>query len=251
MSAPAAVSDAQREQFRTDGYFVVERALPSEHLELLRRLSQDALDVTHARMDAEGTDQLGLSRRGKRYFTQHLLRERPELRDVLFSPLLADVCRATLGDTAYLFWEQFVLKGPDLETTFSWHQDSGYVHENHRPYVTVWIALDDVSEINGSVYLLPYRRSGIRSYVKHVTDDRTNDKVCYFGADPGEPIVVPAGSLAVFSSVVIHRSGPNLTDHMRRVYLAQYSSEVIMNQDGSAPWGEFEQFLDAGRIVSA
>lgn len=250
MSAHSLIGDAQREQYRTEGYFIVERALPQEHLDLLRGLSQDAVDVMHARMDAERTDQLALSVRGKRYFTQHLVRERPELREVLFSPLLADVCRATLGDTAYLFWEQFVLKGPDLDTTFSWHQDSGYVHENHRPYLTVWIALDDVTETNGSVYLLPYSRSGIRSYVRHVTDGRTNDKVCYFGTDPGVPVVVPAGSLAVFSSVVIHRSGPNLTDQMRRVYLAQYSSEVIMNQDRSAPWGEFEQFLEAGQIVS-
>ena len=55
----------------------------------------------------------------------------------------------------------------------------------------------------------------------------TNDKVCYFGSDPGVPMTAPAGSIVAFSSVVIHRSGPNLTDRMRRVYLAQYSREVI------------------------
>jgi ectoine hydroxylase-related dioxygenase (phytanoyl-CoA dioxygenase family) len=95
------------------------------------------------------------------------------------------------------------------------------VHEDHEPYLTCWIALDDVTEENGAVYLLPYSRVGVRSYVKHIKDERTNDKVCYFGSDPGQPVVVPAGSIAVFSSTVMHRSGPNLTDEYRRVYVAQ------------------------------
>ena len=250
-SGTSVVTDAMREQYGTEGYFIVEQALPAEHLELLRDVSAHAVDTAHARMDAAGTDRLGLNVRGRRYFTHHLVKERPELREVLFSPLLAEVCRATIGDDAYLFWEQFVLKGADVDTTFSWHQDSGYVHEQHDPYVTVWIALDDVTEENGSVYLLPYSRSGIRSYVRHIPDERTNDKVCYFGDDPGIPVVVPAGSIAVFSSVVIHRSGPNRTDAMRRVYLAQYSREVITHRDGTTPWGEFDRFLDGGRIVAS
>ena len=62
-------------------------------------------------------------------------------------------------------------------------------------------------------------------------------------------MIVPAGSIAVFSSVVIHSSGANQTDKLRRVYLAQYSGEVIMQDDGSEPWGSFEQFLHDGQIV--
>ena len=60
----------------------------------------------------------------------------------------------------------------------------------------------------------------------------TNDQVCYFGSDPGMPVTAPAGSIVCFSSVVIHRSGANTTDRMRRVYLAQYSAEPILNEDG-------------------
>lgn len=237
------ITEEMKQQFREEGYFILERALPAEHLELLRSVAGAAIEVADAQMDAAGVDQLGLNRRGLRYFTNMLSHERPELREVLFSPLMAEICRATIGPDAYLFWEQFVIKGADPDTRFAWHQDSGYVHENHRPYVTIWIALDDVTEENGSVYLLPFSRSGIRSYIKHIQDPRTNDQVCYFGSDPGDPVVVPAGSLAVFSSLTIHRSGPNMTDRMRRVFLAQYSPEVILNQDGSGPWGEHEEFF--------
>jgi ectoine hydroxylase-related dioxygenase (phytanoyl-CoA dioxygenase family) len=48
-------------------------------------------------------------------------------------------------------------------------------------------------------------------------------------------VVVPAGSIASFSSTLFHRSGPNTTDQMRRVYVAQYSAEPILNEDGSRP----------------
>ena len=81
-----------------------------------------------------------------------------------------------------------------------------------RRYLTCWIALDDVSEANGTVYLLPYERAGTRDVVVHVRDEETNDMIGYFGDDAGDPVVVPAGSIACFSSTVFHRSGPNTTE---------------------------------------
>jgi ectoine hydroxylase-related dioxygenase (phytanoyl-CoA dioxygenase family) len=122
-----------------------------------------------------------------------------------------------------------------------------YVHEDHDPYLTCWIALDDGTEENGAVYLLPYSRSGVKSYVKHIPDPVNNDLVCYFGSDPGVPMTAPAGSIVVFSSVVMHRSGPNMTDRMRRVYLAHYSNNVIRFKDDETPAGSFDHFLDVGR----
>lgn len=247
------VTAQMREQYETDGYFILERALSDDQLDLLRGGAAYAIEKADREMDAAGVDRLDLNARGKRYFSNMIYQDRPELRRFLFSDTMAEICRATLGSRAYLFWEQYVIKGADpVGSSFAWHQDSGYVHEDHAPYLTAWIALDDVTEENGSVYLLPYRRSGIRSYVKHIQDPETNDRVCYFGPDPGLPVIAPAGSIVCFSSVVMHRSGPNLTDHLRRVYLAQYSSEIIMTRDGSRPWGSFEQFLaDGNQLVDA
>ena len=37
---------------------------------------------------------------------------------------------------------------------------------------------------------------------------------------------------------------------MRRVYLLQYSDQVIMDERGTKPWGSFEQFLAAGDVVA-
>lgn len=240
MTAMTAISADQAEQYRTEGWFVLQDALDAEQLTLLRSGARHAVEKADAAMDAAGVDRLGINAKGKRYFSNMIYRDLPELRGFLFGPTMAAVCRATLGEQAYLFWEQYVIKAADPDTSFSWHQDSGYVHENHEPYLTCWIPLDDVDEENGTISVLPYSRSGIRSYVRHIRDPRTNDKVCYFGSDPGLPVITKAGSIVVFSSTVIHRSGPNRTDRLRRAYIAQYSNEVIRTADGSAPWGSFE-----------
>jgi len=243
------VSPQMLDQYRAEGYFVLESVLSADELELLRSGAQYSMDRLDALMDAEGVDRLGINARGKRYFSAMVYQERPELRSFALGPTMAAICRRVLGPEAYLFWEQYVIKAADPDTAFSWHQDSGYVHEDHEPYLSCWIALDDVAEENGSVYLLPYSRSGIRSYVKHIRAE-TGDEVCYFGSDPGMPVIVPAGSIVCFSSTVIHRSGPNLTDRLRRVYLLQYSQEVIMDKAGQQPWGSFEQFLADGKVVA-
>ncbi|MEU2250988.1 phytanoyl-CoA dioxygenase family protein [Streptomyces sp. NPDC019224] len=252
-SRTALVTQEMADQYRREGYFVIESALRPEELALLRSGADHSVAKADAAMDAAGADRLGISARGKRYFSNMIYEDLPELREFLFGETMAEICRAVLGPDAYLFWEQYVIKAADKDTSFAWHQDSGYVHEDHEPYLTCWIALDDVTEENGAVYLLPYSRSGIRSYIRHIKDERTNDMVCYFGSDSGVPVVAPAGSIVVFSSVMIHRSGPNLTDRYRRVYLAQYSREVIRKKerDGGEPAGSFERFLDGNEIVGS
>ncbi|MFT5087523.1 MAG: ectoine hydroxylase-related dioxygenase (phytanoyl-CoA dioxygenase family) [Candidatus Latescibacterota bacterium] len=244
------ISQEQRALYRDEGYMILERAIPEHYLELLRGQCQEAIQQMDARMDAEGADTLGINHRGSRYFVSNCFKEQPLLREFLFSELMADVCRATLGDNAYLFWEQYVIKGAETGMKFSWHQDSGYVnYPDHKPYLTCWCALDDMSEANGTVHLLPFSRSGIRSWVQHIVEEGSNDKVGYFGSDPGVTVDVPAGSIVAFTSLNFHSSGTNTTDNMRRVYLAQYSCEPITSADGSKLWGNAEPLLLNGEMA--
>jgi ectoine hydroxylase-related dioxygenase (phytanoyl-CoA dioxygenase family) len=236
--------DAAR-QYRDEGYFVLDEVVPREELEALRGECQRFIDERDREMDRLGVDTLDLDHRGSRYFV-HAFGKSPAVEQFLFSDLMVQAARAALGDTVYLFNEQYVVKAAERGMKFGWHQDSGFIPYAHAPYLTCWIPLDDVTEANGTVYLLPYSRAGTRDVVEHVRDEESNDLVGYFGDDPGDPVVVPAGSIACFSSTLFHRSGPNTTDHVRRVYLAQYSTEPILDDDGSAPRHLAEPFLVGG-----
>ncbi len=224
--------EAEQDRFERDGYAVFERALSGDALDLLRAECDAFVAREDARMDALGVDTIGISHRGTRYFANECQREQPSLRSFLFSETMADICRATLGDDAYFFFDQFVVKGPEGGLPFSWHQDSGYVVGNggpsdHAPYLTCWCPLDDATAENGTVRVIPgSHRGGILPHARHVG---TNDLVGAPAEAEGVIVEVPAGSVVAFSSLLLHATGANRSDRPRRVYLAQYTPEAMLD----------------------
>src|SRR5688500_20288228 len=107
---------------------------------------------------------------------------------------MADVVRATVGPEAYLFVEQFVVKMAEVGMKFAWHQDSGYVGHPHPEYLSAWVAMDYMSEANGTIYVLRCSRAGVRDTVKHAKEAGTNDMIGYTANDPGITGTVPAAA---------------------------------------------------------
>ncbi|CAG8646275.1 1472_t:CDS:2 [Ambispora gerdemannii] len=103
----------------------------------------------------------------------------------------------------YLFNEQFIVKPPrNSRARFEWHQDSEYMDEKSRsvPSIACWIALDDMSKENGTLYIEPY------------------------------PIIeVQAGTIIFMSGFVKHCSFGNVSSCFRRVYMPQYSAGIVYN----------------------
>jgi ectoine hydroxylase-related dioxygenase (phytanoyl-CoA dioxygenase family) len=222
-------------RFYGEGWFVVERALSPDDLATLRRECGRLVAERDAEMDRLGVDTLDLCHRGRRYFL-HGWATSAAVRRFLRSDRMVEVARAALGDTVYLLNEQYVVKAAERGLPFGWHQDSGFIPYPHRPYLTCWIPLDDVSAANGTVNLLPYDRA-------------TNDLIGYDGDDPGETLTAPAGSIVAFSSTVLHRTGPNTTDRPRRAFIAQYSAEPLLSEDGTRPRHLAEPLLLSGAVV--
>lgn len=248
------ITEQQRELYRNEGYMVLPGVIPAEMLGMLREECSYYLGYFDSIMDAKGVQTENISHRGKRYFINNRYRLSSRLWRFIFSDLMAEVARATLGPEAYLFHEQWVVKGAEQGMKFAWHQDSGYVKwydpaTRHKPYVTCWCTLDEVSEQNGTVYLLPHSRGGTRNLIiDHVQESGTNDLIGYTGDDPGDAVEVPAGSIVAFDSYVFHRSGPNRTERMRRIYLPQYSAAPILRPDGK-PWAMATPFLKDGENI--
>jgi hypothetical protein len=60
---------------------------------------------------------------------------------------------------------------------------------------------------------------------------------------------VPAGSIAVFSSVCFHRSGANLTANRRRVMLSQYAAGPIVDPGTGKLYLDGVPFLKGDEVV--
>jgi len=253
---PIEITPEQTRQYQEEGYMILERVIPEETLAMLREACHYFIGWKDGQLQERGVETDGITHKGSRYFIANAYRRSHRMPQFLFSDLMARIATAALGPNVYLFHEQWVVKGPEQGMKFSWHQDSGYVTHNdpglaptHKPYLTCWCALDDVKEENGTVYLLPHSRGGTRNTIHpHVQDPGSNDLVGYTGDDPGDLIEVPAGSIVCFSSFNLRRSGPNTTSAFRRVYLPQYSSEIIRSSQGKQ-WALAEPFVQDGRIV--
>ena len=249
------VTPEQVQQYQSQGFCVLPNVISQAQLSNLRAECDRYIEVMHEEMDRQGKDTLGISHRNRRYFISRHGLESAKLSSFLFSPFMAEVTQALLGPNVYLFHEQFVVKSAERGMKFAWHQDGGYVMGNggapHTPYLSCWCPLDDATIENGTVYILPFDRAGTREIQTHVREEGTNDQVGYFGNDPGDPVEAPAGSIVAFTSATFHRSGPNTTDKMRRVYLAQYAGAPLRKLADNSLWGWAVPFLENGQNVAA
>ncbi|MCY3944704.1 MAG: phytanoyl-CoA dioxygenase family protein [Anaerolineaceae bacterium] len=206
------VTEAQREQYLREGYFILESVIPEAALEGLRGECGSLLAKRQRRWEVRGIAGFGLDFYRRNESPDREWRPDPLVRDFLFSDLMVEVGRATLGEDVYLFNEQYDITAAGHGITFFSQRDFGHYR---RPCLSCCCALDDMTV----------------ELFEHRVEDSSNDRVGYQGDDPAVAALAPAGSMVVFSSRVFYRSGPNTSERMRRVYLAQFSAEPIMNRE--------------------
>jgi len=107
------ITEEQKRNYREDGFFILEKIIPEDELELIRKECMDLIAEQDREMEKLGVTELNLSRKNSRYFVFNSYKDRPHLGKFIFSDRMAEICKATIGDTAYLFWDQFVVKGTD------------------------------------------------------------------------------------------------------------------------------------------
>jgi len=231
-----ALSGAQVAQFEREGYLVLHDAIDPALLAGMQAECERNLALQLRDMDRAGTDTLGLTQRDRRYFLPDRFEDSAALCAFLFGARVDAIAAALLGRDAYLLLDLFVVKSQDGGTPFAWHQDGGYLTGMpHRRYITLWCALDDMSEANGTLRVLPYARAASRAVVPHVKDRASHDLVGYAGDDPGDVVTVAAGSIVVLASDLFHCSGGNQTGAPRRAYVASLTAEPVLNEHG-LPW---------------
>ena len=219
--------------FRKQGFEVFENILDKDELSLLQSccdalLSEPVDDGGQGDIHKIG---LGSSRR----FLSHRHTDFPKLEAFLLGPKMAKIIQSLGIDEAMLFNEQFVVKGSGQGARFAWHQDGAYVGFEHRPYVTVWIALDDANLDNGCLYILPRNLENENYLEPHEWQDDSNELNGYSGTERGLPLICKAGTVVAFSSLTLHSSGTNNTRHPRRAYVTQYSDGPIIDPNTNAP----------------
>ena len=131
-----------------------------------------------------------------------------------------------------VFDNHFIEGYPKRSNSWAWHQDGAYIPAWNKPHLTAWIALDDMSEENGTLRVLPYAQAGGGAPVDHATTSKAHHKGAVPGAEAGIAMLLPAGGAVVMSSNVFHCSPPNRGQALRRAIIVQYVSEPVTGEDG-------------------
>lgn len=236
--------------FSEEGYGVLEKAVPEPALDALDASCQAYLEEHIGLMAQVQADVLGLTHKDRRYFLPSWHDPASEVGRFLFGDFMAGIVGRLLGPEAYLFLELFVVKSGRIGMPFGWHQDSGYLlGQPHEPYLSLWIALDDATEENGALHVLPWSSTGSREVLPHHKDKASGDLIGYDGDEPGVVVPVGRGGIVAMSSALFHRSGPNTTELPRRAFLVSYSAHPILNPQGGL-WNRAVPFLEGGGRVA-
>jgi ectoine hydroxylase-related dioxygenase (phytanoyl-CoA dioxygenase family) len=203
------LTDSELKQYQDKGYVTLGRIMDDATLEAIR-----AEELRFRGNDSVGT-----------IFRNQVSHYSADVRRFVTTGPHLSFAQQLVGSKNLAFWfNQFVTKLPDAgsgKSEFPWHQDNGYVSIEPATNVTIWVALDDVDERNGCVWVLP------ESHKKGLLDHRTKSTESWHLTldveGDGVPAILRAGEAVAFTGLTLHRSKLNHTDKVRRAFFMEYA----------------------------
>ena len=220
-------------EFKSQGYLIFEDFVSSEVLSELKESLNSIFDEidndsNRLKQSYDNKHYGDISKEGRK-FLKNQSRYYPAIQRYLKSKPIKEIVTKLLDGEAFIFNEQFVIKEPNTPSSFNWHQDSGYVNFDHKPYLTTWLALDDTHSLNGPLSVIPTNIETTSEVITHQWSDKSKDLFIQVDESKAKELYVSEGTLVVFSSLTPHASGANQSSKTRTAYLAQYSSEPIID----------------------
>ncbi len=170
------------------------------------------------------------------------------LYDIVMNPKIHDLVEGVLGPNFYCWASSFFIKEPLSTSTVGWHQDAYYWPMHPHKSVTVWLAFDDVDEINGGMKLIPgSHRHGL---IKHKRSQNTDSVLTLeletgtFLLDDAIQFKLKAGEASLHDDRAVHGSPANPSTRRRAGLTIRYSSTEVKNDLAVNP--NFKAYLCRG-----
>jgi phytanoyl-CoA hydroxylase len=246
------LSEAQVEQYRTDGYVVAKSVLDTGELDTLRGKLQELLEG--ARGLTGHTDVYDLEPfhepddpRVRRIKTPHKFF--PLFREFVQNPKLLRILQQLLGPAVRLHGSKINIKAPQGGAAVEWHQDWAFYPHTNDDVLAVGVMLDDCLMENGPLMILPGTHSGPvydhhhEGYFAGAMDPER------YGLDPAQAVALtaPAGSMSFHHARVLHASAQNTSTRSRWLLLYEFTAADAWPLSGVADLKEFDGRLLSGK----
>jgi phytanoyl-CoA hydroxylase len=225
------LSDTQLEQFNKDGFLVLRKFLDVQNCDGILQVAQKHLSQQREPIETESGYTLGskekrrdetdynsgdasqkVVRRLRQVYTRDMLfkewMENKKIRPILQQILNDDVVLVTAHHNSIM------TKMPYVSSPTSWHQDRRYWQYTNDNLVSVWLALDAETSMNGVLEFIP------GSHKMQFTFEQF-DKKEYFSETylPNKKVIeekvssnLAKGDVVLFHSLLLHRANQNQTD---------------------------------------
>jgi ectoine hydroxylase-related dioxygenase (phytanoyl-CoA dioxygenase family) len=197
------------QEFREQGFIILRRFFSGAEVE---RLSEDIRTADELVQSSSHLDKDGLE------FKHNLFQRSEALRGFISQERIVHLLRDIVGPDFWVRWDQEVVKSPG-GAEFPWHQDNGYngLLDEHFQF---WVALNPMTPQNGGLWL--QRGSHRVGRLPH----QTIDNHLFSPGDPetAEFVEAEVGDAVLFSSFMLHRTSPNVSDTPRGAYVIEYIS---------------------------
>jgi hypothetical protein len=156
-------------------------------------------------------------------------------------PKVLDCVQSVLGPDLILIMSHLIVKRAEDGLPVAWHQDNTYWPSVHGNDVgTVWMAIDDTDRDNGCMQVIPCTHAGYPDMEKIQTDGKDllglTVRVTEEMKAGAVALEMPAGSLSIHDSFILHGSEANTSGRRRAAYTMRYANPKTVTVDVAKHW---------------
>jgi len=233
----STLSAAQLEKFDRDGFLLLEAVIPAQTLRAMQQEFEQWKEESRQHTAPWGRT---FDNRPRFDVEAGHSAERPALRRIASPIELSETYLAFMRDNRALDALVDILgpnirfenakinsKQPGAATRVKYHQDFLFEPHTNDDMVTVLFFVDDVSEANGPLEVVPGTHRG--PLYEHWHDGVFTGSVADTVSAEMKPLAVPcygqAGSACLMHTRLLHGSAPNLSDSPRTLFICEYTAE--------------------------
>jgi ectoine hydroxylase-related dioxygenase (phytanoyl-CoA dioxygenase family) len=173
--------------------------------------------------------------------------------DLCTHPAVLDRIESLVGPDILLWQSRIVSKEPGAKLV-TWHTDDNYLHLEPRLNYSAWIAIDETTECNGAVRMLPGTHKLTIPHIPTSGDvfSPMQADPRYFDADgPVVEMRLQPGQFFLFTDRTLHQSPPNNTAHARLGLAVRFTVPLVrVDHDLGVQVVRGEDRLGFNRIAS-
>ena len=143
----------------------------------------------------------------------------PVLDRIVHDSRVLDAIEDVLGGDILAAGSTLFIKEPQSEGFISWHQDARYAGMEPHDWVTGWVAISNVTEENGCMYMIPgSHHAPLRDHVDTFGDDNLltrGQEVQDVDEAAAVPLPLKPGQMSLHHPRTVHGSGANRSDKRR------------------------------------